>query len=86
MHIEFNTFLKITGVVMIKPMLSLAQRLRSTPHRLLLPPVEERGEDWESGEALVRPGTDLVQGLLEGHPTLLPLQLSREGNQCQGHQ
>ena len=66
--------------------LSSAQRLRSAAHWLLLPPVEERGEDWESGEALVRPWTDLVQGLLEGHPTLLPLQLSREGNQCQGHQ
>ena len=67
-------------------MLPLAQRLRSTPHRLLLSSVKERGEDWESGEAPLRPWTDLVQGLLEGHPTLLPLQLSREGNQCQGHQ
>ena len=87
MHIEFNMFLKIPdGDVMIKPLLPLAQRLWSAPHRLLLPPVQEWREDWQSGEALVRPWTDLVQGLLEGHPTLLPLQLSREGNQCQGHQ
>ena len=67
-------------------MFSLAQRLRSTPHRLLLSSVKERGEDWESGETIVRPWTDLVPGVLEGHPTLLPLQLSREGNQRQGHQ